>query len=474
MESTMRHVPRTLSVFTLAMINVAAIGGVKNWPMTAEYGFSSLFFMLLGALIFFLPVSLVAAELATGWPKLGGIYAWVREAFGHRAGFLSVWFLWINNAIWYPTILSFIAATLAYIFNPSLAQNTGFTITIVLIAFWSMTLLNMFGMRTSGWISTMGAIGGTFIPGILIILLGAIWYFSGRPLQITMNWDSLIPNMTDPKQLVLFTGVLLSLAGMEMSAIHARDVKHPQKDYPRAIFLSLLLIVVISSLGILSIAMVVPQEEITLTGGSMQAFSLFLASHNLSFLVPVVAAMIFLGALGSLSTWIAGPSKGLLAAAQGGDLPPLLRQINHRGMPVPLLLLQAIIVTVLSFLFVFMPSVSSAFWLLIALTTQVYLIMYVMMFVSAIRLRYKHPEVHRSYRVPGGKLGMWIVAGLGILSSIFTFVIGFWPPEQIATGNYLFYLGFLLGGIIIACVAPYLILLFKKPSWNHVPKGTNR
>ncbi len=474
METTTRHIPRTISVFMLAMINVAAIGGVKNWPMIAEYGFAALFFLFLGALVFFLPVSLVAAELATGWPKLGGIYAWVREAFGHRTGFLAIWLLWFENAIWFPTIMTFIASTLAYIFDPTLSQNAGFTIAIILIAFWAMTFLNMFGMRTSGWISTVGALCGTLIPGALIIFLGYIWFFGNHPIQIVMNWDTLIPNMGDPKQLVLFTGVLLSFAGMEMSSIHARDVKNPQRDYPRAILLSVILILVIASLGVLSIAMVVPQQEISLTSGSMQAFTNFLDYYNLSSLVPLIATMIFIGALGSVSTWIIGPSKGLLAAAQGGDLPPSLRKVNQAGIPIPLLLLQGAIVSVLSLLFVFMPSVSSAFWLLIALTTQVYLIMYIIMFFAAIRLRYKHPEVKRSYRVPGGNFGMWLVAGVGILSSLFTLTIGFWPPEQIATGNYQFYLSFLIIGILIICSAPYLILLFKKPSWDHMPKGSNR
>ncbi len=125
------------------MINVAAIGSVKNWPVTAEYGFSSIFYFLLAALIFFLPMSLVSAELATGWPKSGGVFAWVKEAFGHRTGFLAIWLLWIENAIWYPTILSFLAATIAYIFDPTLSNNITFTISIILIAFWAATIANL-------------------------------------------------------------------------------------------------------------------------------------------------------------------------------------------------------------------------------------------------------------------------------------------------------------------------------------------
>lgn len=467
LESNTRHVPRTLTVFMLAMINLAAIGGVKNWPLIAEYGFSSFFFLILGALVFFVPVSLISAELATGWPKLGGVYAWVREAFGHRAGFLSIWFLWVENVIWYPTILSFIAATLAYVFNPSLSQNMGYTIAVVLVIFWAMTLINLFGMRVSGWVSTFGAIGGTFLPGILIIVLGSLWFLGKNPIQFTVSWDSFIPNMADLKQLVFFTGVMLSYAGIEMSAIHARDVKDPQRDYPRAILLTFILIIALYSLGVLSVSAVIPQKEITLTAGSMQAFEVFMSKYGLKTLVPLIAFFIFIGAMGSLSTWIIGPCKGLLAAAQGGDLPPVLRKINHRGIPVPMLLLQGAIVTVLSLMFVFMPTVSSAFWILSALVTQVYLLMYIFLFAAAIRLRYTHPDVPRTYRVPGGKVGIWIVAGVGILSSILTLVIGFLPPEQIQTGNYKFYLSFLLIGLLLVCAAPFVILFFKKPSWEH-------
>lgn len=457
---------RVISVFTLAMINVAAIGSVKNWPVTAEYGFSSIFYFVLAAIIFFLPISLVAAELATGWPKSGGVFAWVKEAFGHRTGFLAIWVLWIENAIWYPTILSFIAATLAYIFDPGLSNNTVYTLSVILVAFWAATFANLLGMKISGWISTLGVVFGTFIPGGLIIGLGLVWYFTGRPIEIAMTWNSLIPNMGSVEQLVFFTGVLLSLCGMEMSAIHARDVRNPQKDYPKAILLSAILIIGMSILGVLAIASVIPQKQISLVAGSMQAFSYFVKAYNLSWITPYIAVLIAAGAFGSLSTWVIGPTKGLLAAAVDGDLPPYFRAVNKNGMPKRLLIVQAIFVTFLSLIFVFMPTVSSAFWILSAIVAQLYLVMYILLFAAAIKLRYKRPNTQRPYKIPGGKLGIWIVSGVGIISSAFAMIIGFFPPSQIETGSVVFYVLFLILGVIIACFAPSIILLFQKPSWK--------
>ena len=76
-------------------------------------------------MFFFIPLALVAAELATGWPRAGGLYVWVKQAFGDRSGFLAVWFEWIENIVWFPTVLSFVAATLAYVIDPSLAKPAG-------------------------------------------------------------------------------------------------------------------------------------------------------------------------------------------------------------------------------------------------------------------------------------------------------------------------------------------------------------
>jgi putative glutamate/gamma-aminobutyrate antiporter len=449
------------------MINVAVLGSVKNWPVTAEYGFSSIFYLLFASLVFFIPVSLVAAELATGWPKAGGIFVWVKEAFGHRMGFLSVWLLWTQNVIFLPTMLAVIAASFAYVFNPALSDNALYNALFILVLIWGTTGANLRGMRTSSWISTGGVVLGTFVPGALIIGLGLLWYFEGRPSQIEMTWGSFLPNMASLDHWVLFAGVILSLAGMEMSAVHAKDVKHPRRDYPRAILLSAILVVGLSILGVLSIAIVIPQGDISLVAGSLQAFAYFVDAYGLTGVTPVIAALIAIGIYGSMSTWLAGPSKGLLAAARSGDLPPRFRAVNKHGMPSALLILQGVIVSVFSLVFVLMPTVNSAYWIIVALDVLLYLVMYLLMFAAAIKLRYKHPDVERPYKVPGGNAGMWVVSGLGIVTSLFSIVVGLLPPAQFSTGNAVLYVLFLIVGTVLICIGPSVILWFKKPAWNH-------
>lgn len=460
----MNKTQKSISVLSLVMINLAALGGIRTWAPMAECGFSAVFFLLLAVVTFFLPLALISAELATSWPQAGGVYVWVKEAFGHRLGFFSIWLLWIENVIWYPTILSFIASTITFAFNPELIHSKTYTICLILFLFWSTTLINLKGIKISNWFSSLGAICGTFIPSILIIILGSIWYSEERSIHITFTMDSLVPSMTSLSQWALFGGIMVSLLGMEMSAVHAADVQNPQRNYPKAILLSAICVIVFSILGVLSIAMVIPQEQIVLSAGCLQAFALFLESYGLTILIPFVAFIVAIGALGSMSTWIVGPCKGLIAAAKEGDLPNSLRQVNSNGVPKNILLFQAILVTILSLMFLLMPTVNSAYWMLLILTTQLYLIMYVFLFAAALWLRYKKPEIKRPFQVPGGLIGMWVMAGLGTISSIFAFFICFIPPAGIASKDVFYHIGFLIISILVLSSLPWLLRFGKRSS----------
>lgn len=454
--------PKTLSIFMLTMINVATIGSVKNWPVTAEYGLASIFYLLLASVIFFIPTALVAAELATSMPELGGIYVWVKRAFGHRFGFLASWLLWCQNIVWYPTALSFIAGGIAYIVNPDWAQSKYYTVALMLGIFWITTLSNLKGMKVSGWISSLGMILGTFIPGLFIIGLGIIWYATDKPMQISFSSDHFLPNLSHPTQLALFSSVILSLAGIEMPAVHAKDVVNPKKNYPKAILYSALIILGLSIPGVLAIAMIVPQKDINLYAGSLQAIHAFLNAYQLQSLTPLLAILITFGAIASVSTWIVGPTKALLAAAQGGDLPKMFSKTNEKGMPKTLLIFQAIVVSLLSLLFIFAPTLNQAYLMLNVIVAELYLLMYLIMFSAAIKLRYSAPEMERPFHIPGKNYGIWLIGIVGIVGCMFSIIMGFFPPDQIQIHNVTNYVIALFIGVLIFTIAPWIISRFQK------------
>ena len=126
--------------------------------------------------------------------------------------------------------------------------------------------------------------------------------------------------------------------------------------------------------------------------------------------------------------------------------------------------------SLLALVVLFMPTISGAFWLMSALTAQLYMVMYLLMFAAAIKLRYSKPEIPRKYRVPGGKPGMWLVSGIAFLTSLFAIITGFIPtPEVRAKGalHVTAYIAFLLIGTVIFILIP---LWFYKRSQKTPPE----
>jgi putative glutamate/gamma-aminobutyrate antiporter len=446
---------KILSVFGLTMINVIAVDSLRTLTAGAIYGFSLVFFYLIIALFFFVPSILVSAELATGWPTTGGAYIWVREAFGARLGFFAIWLQWIYNVVWYPTIFSFIAATLAYLIHPELANSNLYMLSAILIMFWGATFINCLGIKAASWVSILSALLGTLVPMVFIILLGSWWIGSGKPTPIHFSLQNFFPNLGDLNNLAFLSTILFGLMGMEMSAVHAGDVRNPASDYPRALTYSGVIILFSLMLASLAIPIVVPGKEISLVSGLIDAYAIFFKAANLSGFIPVIAAMIVFGSLGCAAAWLIGPTRGLLVASRDGHLPKIFQKTNRKSMPVNILLLQGVIFTILCSVFLLMPSVNSSYWLLSDLTAQLALLFYILLFSAAIRLRYKHPNAKRAYKIPGGNFGMWLTGSAGIFTCVVAIAFGFLPPTQVPIGNLFTYECLLTAGMIIFCAPPF-------------------
>ena len=452
----MSNKKHSLTIFSLTMITVGSVDSIRNLPATALFGSQLIFYFILGALFFLIPTALVSAELASGWAKQGGIYIWVKEAFGKKSGFLAIWLQWIENVIWYPTILSFVAGTIGYLINPELTSNPYFLWAVIVTCFWGATILNLRGMSSSALFSNICSLAGLLLPMSLIIGLGVAWITQGNPLQIQFDIPSIVPHLSDRSMWVSLTAIIMSFCGIEIATVHANDVNNPQYAFPKALIYSVCIILSTLILGSLAIAIVLPGKDINLVAGIMQAFEAFFTSYHLSWMMPVVAVMLVLGGLGGVSNWIIAPTKGLLVAAEDGNLPEVFQRTNAKGAPVVMLLTQAIIVTVLSALFLFMPSVNGSYWLLTALAAQLYMLMYFIMFIAAIKLRLSQPHHHRPFRIPGGIWGMLLVAGIGIIGVTATLAVSFIPPEGINVGGIARYECTLIFGLILMCAPPFI------------------
>ncbi|WP_405488514.1 APC family permease [Nocardia sp. NBC_00511] len=451
-----------MSWVTLGLMTTSSVASLRASPTMAVYGLACVFLYLLPALLFLLPTAFVAAELASGWA--GGVYKWVGEGLSQPMGFLAVWCQFAMTIFYYPSLLAYVASTFAYIINPSLAANGTYVAIVIITIYWAAVFVSSQGTKTVAGLSSMGLIIGTLIPGALLVVLGFVFLAQGNPSAAPMDSGHLLPAWTGLASLVLIVNNFLSYAGMEMNAVHVSSLKDPGKEYPKAMAMATGLVLVIFIVPAVVISWVVPSKNLSLTAGVMQAFDGFFAHFHIGFLTPVLGIMLVAAALGGMLTWLAGPSKGLLLIGrQEGYLPPVLTRLNKHGVQQNMLVAQGVVTTLLALLYAFIPDVSSAYWILSVITTQVYLIMYVLMFVAAIRLRRDKPDHPRGYRAPA----LIALCGLGTASSIAAFLIGFVPPSQYGSGNALSYVLLIGAGMgVVGLLIPYLFLRLRKPSWK--------
>ncbi|MDR3495910.1 MAG: amino acid permease [Ancalomicrobiaceae bacterium] len=473
-----------VSTFSMAMMTAAAVVSLRGLPMMAKEQLTLFIFIAFATLIFLIPAALVSAEFGGAFgEKGGGVYTWVKEAFGARWGFVAIWLQWIQNVVWYPTVLAFSAAAIAYVVGkPDLANNGFYVGAFCIAVYWAATWVSLRGVDAIAKVTSWTFLIGTVLPGVIIMILAGIWIFQGNPIAMLhpIATDSAsvmsmagghahpryFPSITGLGDIAFLAGIILLFAGVEVHAVHANEMTAPKRQFPFAILIASVVIILLFTLGSFAVATVLPNQDINLQEGLMKAFQQIFDKFGMGWATPVVCLLLAFGGIGGVMSWISGPSRGLLWTAQEGEIPPFLAKTNDHGVQISILIVQGVIVTALSLTYFVMKDVSVAFFLLSAMTITLYLIMYMLMYAAAIRLRYSQPDLKRSYRVPGGSVGMWIIAGVGFAGVLFAFVVGFFPPSQLPVGSPALYFGLVAGGTVLFTAIPLLITVLKRASWR--------
>ncbi len=445
-----------IPLFSLVLLIVAAIDSIRTLPTTALFGSSLIFFFILSALFFLIPVALISAELSSRYPNQGGVYYWIKHAFGARTGTFAVWLQWINTMVWYPTMLLFIAGTAAHLINPALAGSKWFLLTTALVTFWGLTLLNLRGIQVSARFNAICGTIGTLVPMLALIALGIGWVLLGNPVALSFSLKELIPSFDLAENGGAFVTIMASFLGMELAGVHVSDIENPQRNFPKAIGYSVLILLGTLIFGALAVGVVIPKEEIRFVDGVMQTFTVFLNAFHVPFLVPVLACLIILGSIGGSVNWLLSPAKGLLQAAEEGFLPNYFVVKNKYGISVRILIFQAILVSVFCLAIQLVPSVNAFYWFLMALSTGLYMVMYILLFLAALKLR--RPK-EGSYQIPNGIRTLSCIAGLA--GSLLTIFVGFQPSPDFMIGSKLQYSAIIgIGALVL--VAPVTLLFAYK------------
>jgi len=451
----------------MAMLTLGSVGDLGATPATAVLGLASVVIYVVPALLFLLPASFVSAELASGWE--GGVYNWVSEGISPRMGFVAIWCQFAQTTFYYPALLAYVASTLAYVFAPGLAHNGLYTTVVIVVLFWSAVLVSGRGVLSTGRLASYGVLIGTLIPGLLLVVLAAIYLLQGNPSAAPLSAHHLLPPWHGLTSIVLIVNSFFLYAGVEVNAVHVDELRDAPREFPRATLLAVVLILFVFILPTLAIAIAVPASHISFTAGVMQAFKSLLDHFGLNVLTPIIAIGLAVASLSGLLDWLTGPSTGLLdIARERGYLPPYFQELNSNGVQLHILIAQGLVITVIGVLYAVVPAVSRAYWVFAALATEVYLIMYVLMFVAASNLRRREPQHPRGYRAPA----LLATCVVGTLASLAACLVGLLPPSQLGHITTLPYLLALLAAtVLVGLLPPLLLHKLRRPEWARPPEG---
>src|SRR6266851_4577880 len=290
--------PRLISWTALAMLTVGSVGYLGSAPALAVFGLASVFLYVLPAFVFLVPVSLVAAELASGWP--GGVYNWVSEGISAPMGLLAVWCEFAQTIFYYPALLAYVASTLAYVFDPGLAGNGVYNAVIIIVLFWGGVLLCSRGAALVARLGSGGTLLGTLIPAAILVALGIAYLVQGHHPAAPVTARQLLPAWNGLASIVLVVNSFFTYAGIEVNAVHVDELRNPAREYPKSIFLAMALVLAVFIGPTLAISWVIPSAQISFTAGVMQAFNSLLTHFGATFAVPLIAIALAVAALAGI------------------------------------------------------------------------------------------------------------------------------------------------------------------------------
>ena len=471
-----------ISILALTLMNVTIIAGIGNDVQQAFYGLSSVTYFAIGAICFFIPTALVAAELASGWSNRGGIFRWVGEGLGKGWALTCLLILWFQTMINFGMGMPSYAATIMF-YTPmydkavQFAQHPQHEVLIMtgfIILYWVLTFVATKGVKAFANVAKYGVFIGTFIPLALMIILTIVWLCEGHQPAIPMTPKGLIPKWNGMSTLALAAGVFFSYTGIDMNAAHIKQLKHPEKDFTKAMFISMILVFLIFVVGTVIIAMVVPENQINVIYTLNTVFRTLGATIGIPWLYMVLVWAGLCNVLASVITNMAGPSFMLGQAGGSGFLPHWFQEKNKHEMPAHLMYTQIAGMTIIAYLVKLLPNVEGFVIMLTQTITVLYLFYYILMFTTFLKLRYDQPNRPRAFKVPGGKFGAWFVAGLGLLSSIFGIILAIYPPAQVKAevGSPVVYISVIL--ILVAVILGICFVMYQLSKHHNWVDPTNK
>jgi len=450
-ETIQRH--KTLGKSDMVLFTVSAILLLDTLAAAASIGASSIFWWLFLGLIFFVPFAMICAEMGCTYAEQGGIYAWVRNAFGGRWGSRVSWSYWVNTAVWIPAIFILFAGILKQLFLPNLSLQGQIAVGISLL--WLAVALNAVTLDIGKWIPNFGAI---FKIGVFVaVIVGAVLYTREHGMANAISLQSMAPNWNSSAQYI--PAIIYGMLGFELVSASSEEMIDPARDVPRSIFISGFIIIVLYTAATAAVLAALPASEIDLVEGLMNTLNLFFddgGNGRLFVLFLGIATLYTFFSNGV--TWALGCNRAAAEAAQEGELPGFFG-IEHKklGTPIGAAIAMGVFGTLALMLYGFLStSNEDLFWSLFAFSAVIFLLPYIGMLFAFIKSRNVDTEIRRPYKVPGGNTAAKTLAYICIVILALSVVLFVYTPGEGVQ------LPVLFGAFVMIAIGEVLIRVAEK------------
>jgi amino acid transporter len=419
------------------LVGLDTIGSVAN---LGAQGFTWLVFL---GLLFFVPYALLTAELGSAFPEEGGSYIWTRMAFGRLAASITSMFYWVSNPIWLGGSLCITAITaITTLVMPLTGHSTMPEWAKYLLALgfiWFTVGSAVLSFKYGRWVSNIGA-WARFIV-LLFFTISTVLYAAKNGLH-GFTWHAYLP--TYATFIAAVPVIFFNYVGFEVPSAAAEEMPNPQRDVPIMVVRSAGVTMLLYGVTVFAILLVLPQSKIsglngfvdtikavfTVYGGQVAPDGTATLTGAGAILGALAAIAFVLALVSSASTWIIGADRVVAVACYDGAGPRSLGRFSSRfGTPVAANVLSGVLATIVMVLAFLLSQgdTKKYFSAVLGLAISTTTLSYLGIFPALIRLRYLRPDTHRPYRVPGGRMGVWLCGTIVSLWALIATVTLIWP-----------------------------------------------
>ncbi len=417
---------QVLNIFDVLLMTITANFGIRWIAVAAGIGPSSIFLWLFGAVLFFIPLSIISAQMGRAYPSEGGVYSWVQQTMGEKHGFTVAWLYWVNTVFYYPAILIFLASNFAYfIGHPELTENVTYVTITALVGFWVIVAIALFGLKATRYVVSLGGILGLILPMILLVAFAVFAYINvGSATDFTLH--NIIPGGKIMGDLSSLSMIMFAMAGVEVVATFANRVKNPKRDLYAGLLLGSAAIFVLYVAGTWAMNVFATPEELLKTSGLMQTFAIIDHKYNIPWLSKTMAGCLTFAELAAVIVWLLAPVIMFFKCTPRGILPDWMHKVDKNGTPVKAILFQGIFISIIIIITSVLPSVNAMYQVLVLMATILYFIPYLYLAIAYIR----------SLDALGmNKVWGYLLGGGVFVSIVMGIIVSFVPSADLKTAH---------------------------------------